>query len=55
MNRRLTLAALIATSLFSTSSFAKTISINNMDIHDLKSRYFELGKDQKVEIEYFSG
>jgi hypothetical protein len=54
MNRRLTLAALLTTGVFATNGMADTISINRMNVHDIKSTYFQLDDDQKVEIEFLA-
>ncbi|MCJ8268997.1 MAG: hypothetical protein MJK04_06285, partial [Psychrosphaera sp.] len=54
MNRFVKLAGLFTTTMFAHNAIAETISISRLDALDLKSRYFELSEDQKVEIEFLA-
>jgi hypothetical protein len=54
MKRLLKLAGLISAGLATTQVQADTISIGRMDVHDIKSSYFQINDDQKVEIEFLA-
>jgi hypothetical protein len=54
MNRFVKLAGLLGTTMFAHNAIADTLSISRLDAHDIKSSYFELSEDQKVEIEFLA-
>lgn len=54
MKRLFKMATLATAMLTATGAMADTVSIGRMDVHDLKSTYFQLDESQKLEVEFLA-